>query len=432
MEQRPIKYTFEDIRRYREGRMTKEEMHAFERASMEDPFLSDALEGFMEADMNTSAAHLQNIKEKISNKEEEGAKVVAMPQRNFKMWRVAAALLLTAGAALLIYRTMTSSVDENGVAKTNEKKETPAQVQTPVDTATSLAGVQNERKDSQTPIESTTSGAASKPAKDDKQIASIKKNNELRRDQSASPAPVYNDVVTLEQQQSKYEQPEPSKKETDRKDNVARASDKSITNKDDNAYSNNSGNELRGRVAGLNNQPLRGATIRIDNGKRSLVTDRNGNFRLNVDDTLVNASVSSVGYDVANLQLRANTDNNVQLQQGNTTLEEVVVTGYGVKQSKSISGSVTKIVDTSFVAPVGGWTAFNEYFIGRISQVADTAGRKEVQLEFNITRNGTPKNIKVINSTDTTLNKPSIEALKFGPKWTSKQPKKKTRIIIPL
>jgi hypothetical protein len=146
----------------------------------------------------------------------------------------------------------------------------------------------------------------------------------------------------------------------------------------------------------------------------------------------VNARVSSVGYDVANLQLRANTDNNVQLQQGNTTLDEVVVTGYGVQRRKTISGSVTKIVDTSFVTPVGGWTAFNEYFAGKIAQVADTTGSKEVQLEFNLTRNGRPKNIKVLNSTDTTLNKPSIEALKSGPKWTSKQPKKKTRIVIPL
>ena len=40
-------YTAADFERYHAGKMSAAEMHALEKAAMEDPFLADALEGFV-------------------------------------------------------------------------------------------------------------------------------------------------------------------------------------------------------------------------------------------------------------------------------------------------------------------------------------------------------------------------------------------------
>ena len=40
-----INYTAADIEKYWKGKLSAAEMHAMEKAAMEDPFLSDALEG---------------------------------------------------------------------------------------------------------------------------------------------------------------------------------------------------------------------------------------------------------------------------------------------------------------------------------------------------------------------------------------------------
>ena len=69
-----ILFTAEDIRKYHEGKLSPAQMHAMERASLEDPFLADALEGYaleevkVPADIDELKARLQEdwkIKTKI-------------------------------------------------------------------------------------------------------------------------------------------------------------------------------------------------------------------------------------------------------------------------------------------------------------------------------------------------------------------------------
>ena len=39
-------YSAADIERYHKGQLTPEEMHAMEKAALDDPFLADAIEGY--------------------------------------------------------------------------------------------------------------------------------------------------------------------------------------------------------------------------------------------------------------------------------------------------------------------------------------------------------------------------------------------------
>ena len=47
-------YTAADIERYHRGVMSPSEQHELEKASLEDPFLADAIEGYGDAGVNVS------------------------------------------------------------------------------------------------------------------------------------------------------------------------------------------------------------------------------------------------------------------------------------------------------------------------------------------------------------------------------------------
>jgi len=122
-----ISYSLKDIKRYRQGLMSREEMHAFEKASMEDPFLADALEGYMEADINLADEHLSNIRDRVEQIEEkrEQAVVVNMPKKGFTLWKVAAMIIVIAGAGLITYKVLDKGKIETGTTGTVAKVETP-------------------------------------------------------------------------------------------------------------------------------------------------------------------------------------------------------------------------------------------------------------------------------------------------------------------
>ncbi len=57
------KYTAADFERYHSGQMNESEMHALEKASLQDPFLADALEGYSYT--STSEKDISDLKEKL-------------------------------------------------------------------------------------------------------------------------------------------------------------------------------------------------------------------------------------------------------------------------------------------------------------------------------------------------------------------------------
>jgi len=46
-----VNYTAADIEKYWKGKLSSAEMHAMEKAAMDDPFLADALEGYKDTNL---------------------------------------------------------------------------------------------------------------------------------------------------------------------------------------------------------------------------------------------------------------------------------------------------------------------------------------------------------------------------------------------
>src|ERR1044072_3075263 len=91
-----------------------------------------------------------------------------------------------------------------------------------------------------------------------------------------------------------------------------------------------------------NGQPLLGATVAVKGTNQSVAVDANGNFSITVpaNATLV---VSYVGYGTQEIPVKKQTTINVTMSNTSSTLNDVVVIGYGQVRKRDVTGSVVSI-----------------------------------------------------------------------------------------
>ncbi len=95
-------------------------------------------------------------------------------------------------------------------------------------------------------------------------------------------------------------------------------------------------------IGGDDKQPIPSATVKIKGTNAGIVTDINGNFSLSakVGDVLV---ISYIGYQAKSVPVTGPSLGTIVLDATNSTLNEVVVTGYQTQLKKDISGSVATV-----------------------------------------------------------------------------------------
>ena len=88
--------------------------------------------------------------------------------------------------------------------------------------------------------------------------------------------------------------------------------------------------------------PVIGASIMEKGTSNGTVTDLDGNFSLNVQPgaTLV---ISYIGFETMEVAVGNQSTINVTLKEDNTTLDEVVVVGYGVQKKKLVTGATVEV-----------------------------------------------------------------------------------------
>lgn len=116
--------------------------------------------------------------------------------------------------------------------------------------------------------------------------------------------------------------------------------------------------KITGKVIGSDDkQPIIGATVKIKGTNVGVVTDVNGNFTLSGKPGYV-LVISYIGYQAKSITVGAAADlGTITLEVTNSTLNEVVVTGYQSQRKKDISGAVAVIdVTDAKKVPTGGST----------------------------------------------------------------------------
>lgn len=103
------------------------------------------------------------------------------------------------------------------------------------------------------------------------------------------------------------------------------------------------GRTIQGTVEDSSGEPLTGATVIIVGSKDGVITDIDGNFRLNNVKNSDKIRVTYVGFVPQEVTVGNQKDFKIVLEENTEVLEEVVVIGYGTARKKDLTGSVTQV-----------------------------------------------------------------------------------------
>src|SRR5258705_10049101 len=102
MKEKNKTYTAKDFARYYAGTMPNNEMHALEKAALEDPFLEDALEGYIHAP--TAESDIAELQARLTEKQKNKKVFFISSFAQSKWWRMAALFIVIAGAGYFFFR----------------------------------------------------------------------------------------------------------------------------------------------------------------------------------------------------------------------------------------------------------------------------------------------------------------------------------------
>jgi TonB-linked SusC/RagA family outer membrane protein len=101
--------------------------------------------------------------------------------------------------------------------------------------------------------------------------------------------------------------------------------------------------KLSGKVLDETNHPLPGATVLLKKSSLSVITDSNGIFDFLVSEENAVLLVSYMGYKPKEIKAQGNVFLDIKLELESTSLNNVVVIGYGQVKSKDLTGSISTI-----------------------------------------------------------------------------------------
>lgn len=416
-------YNANDIELYLSGKMNTAEMHAFEEAMMNDPFLADAVDGYRSAG---TGIHLQKdlseLQEKIDNTPK--GKVV---RGSFRQWlSIAAGLIVLLSTAVVLYRIF------------NTEKETAPQIVknlTEADSAVTTTPQTKVDSGSFAANEKSVPPAAERitvitPGKQEPVLKEVTKEPKAENNTGtvSDIAVVKNDdriagVVTAPAAskpaaEMKSETEAVVKKETVAQSNYARL------------------NKFSGQVVDENNQPLPFANIKEKTSGIGTYTDAKGYFTIVSSDTVVNVETKSVGYSAANAVMRNNQSQRIILK------DEAVIANaptrdqlYERNKQRVASREKEDDVEEVNTEPADGWGNYNTYIVNNMRAPGlkdrQQQSRGEVEVSFDVNPDGSIANVKIERSTCKDCNQEAIRIITDGPKWKSKTGKKeRSRITV--
>ncbi|WP_345954508.1 von Willebrand factor type A domain-containing protein [Mucilaginibacter sp. PAMB04168] len=117
-----------------------------------------------------------------------------------------------------------------------------------------------------------------------------------------------------------------------------------------------------------NKQPLVGVAIRIEGGFTGAATDINGYYHLSIPGNNTTLMVIYIGYETQKVKVGKQSTLNIYLKPSKSTLDEVVVMGYGVSEKRDITGSVANMSP----APM-----YNQSLAGRVAGIQITGAQQK-------------------------------------------------------
>jgi CarboxypepD_reg-like domain len=373
-EKNHIHYSTEYLRKYLNGELTVQEMQALEKDALEDPFLSDAIEGLEVAgkhsiSFESSVADLQRRHAERVRKRKKKRGIVFM----FPRWQVAASILILAAMTTFTITRIKHDSTQKTISSVDKK---------------------------------------------DTQLTTV----------HPAPAMVKNNADTIKIER-KAEPPELAPiMQGDEKDKgiVAKRHQAAASTTDFNkAKQPDSLHYIQGLVLDDSGKAIESAIVSLYAQGKSTATDSNGYFKLYLKNIKKDQeiAINSLGFKSVNAVVSDSSLFRFRMQNATSQLNEVVVTGYGIQRKKDVTGSVT-IVSAKNSQPEG-WQALNNY-INENKKInnGDSVLKGEEIVSFIVNKKGKLSSFKIIKSISSSHDVESIRLLKSGPKLQTTDGKK--------
>lgn len=390
-------YSLKDISRYFSGEMSAAEMHEMEQASLNDPLLFDAMEGFRESDLNRASKDLAALAATIGKKAD--VRKIQSTVKNYTWWRIAAVVVIAAGLAVVInYMTGRQNSAGNGeVALINETS--PNAKTGSADSPIALAR----------PSLDTSRKIMSKTLPQQEEVL-LSQAKPIPEPVPQNPAIADARINTADSDSEKTEE---------------KVGDASLMSKG--MMPAESGNKaynitFSGMVTDNMGKPLVNALI-IAKNVAALYTNQKGNFAFTGPEPIADIKILASNYESMDTDVKSDKFNVIKLSKEASLKRAATV-------SKLVSDGVSVMEDSDNAAmPAGGWQLFQLYVKEKVNILSDSV-HENVSVRFKVNESGRPANLefsKPVSKRATDI----VEALlKTGPAWIATGDEKTASIIL--
>lgn len=459
-----------DIEKYHKGLLSSKERHALEKAALDDPFLSDALEGYALAGVNAHA-DIAELKKRLAQKEEKKGKLIAINsagKRSFPWMRAAAAIIVIASAGFLTYQFAFNSNKEDSIAEAAEvKKQTNSTVTdsstTPVPPATTennstpdLISTNNKNANSpkqaietkettltggsrktdtirsaEADLYTTTTAPTTLSKADEKNLESIAKSTprtaEAKKEKATDIAANAKKDTDADGVAGQFEADQRKAEEL-----KARSATANRSRAESQQYRNQA-NVFRGRVMDNNSNGIPFANVTNTQDNVGTYSDARGYFNLTSTDSILNVQTRALGFNNSNIQLRNSVVDNRVVMQDDQAVVAQTLSNKKINYTRRSQDANFKLEGEP--EPEDGWDTYDSYLANNVNIPKELKPKQSdnnamVEVSFEVTKNGTPVNFKVVKSLCSKCDEEAIRLIKEGPKWKRKLRKGRTTVAI--
>ena len=402
----------DDIKRYYNGEMTREEEYALERRALNDPFLAEALEGASMISSQEFSADVSELKKRIDQK----------TKRKIWLWP----LRIAASVALLVitYFAITPLFERQPDQKLAlQKSETTDQKQEEVgaanDTSIYLLEEESQRTtDQMMNVEEKRKSTKADPKINQQEIATAQpvtvnpaQINEAPEENKLTEKEVEKALMEGDKRIASQEEMLKSKAEAQ----GALAEEKQAVSRS--RMLTNYQRVVQGKVLSAEDDtPIPGVNVVIKGTTTGTVTDMSGHYKLTITSTEPKLVYSFIGLQTQEVEVKDQTDLTVKLQSDVAQLSEVVVTGYSPHLTDDAREPVIKLAE-----PAGGKRAYDKYLQSSIrypQQALENKIKGRVTVQFTVRADGSLDEFNVIKGLGHGCDEEVMRLVKQGPKWS--------------
>ena len=451
-----IVYTAQDIEKYFAGDLTPIQMHAMEKAALDDPFLAEAMEGYGQYQGQQDwKGTLDSLHESFA-KGQAPAKVIPMHSPTRKWWKAIAAIFIIGAGATLTYlltqQGQNGEKDKPAIAQNIPAVTGGDSIKAPENNSTVNKILSNEtrigpdpakEKNTNTIPPAATAGGgdlANQPSLANPVTTEKKELDEIKAPAAqgniVNPNPVARNVYPAPPVQNNQNAVAGNQDAAqNRKAEMAEDSKRDKQSKAQSRAEQEMNHNFIAQVLGPDNTPLPFSNITVRNENLGTYTDVKGNFRLVSSDTTLLVDVRSVGYLPKTYVLHSGqhpnkivlAEDEIAYKEKTTIKDRQMADNRSSRRARLIKDSV------SSVEPADGWDNYGTYIANNIELPDDVLKNDkhgEIGISFDISSSGAITNIKIDPSQCTNCEEQARRLIEKGPQWKNKKGKSTSARVI--